>query len=738
MPEKIMLTLAIVLFLCMGSCLYADLELSIADTLDFGGISLGATTRVDDTHYVCVTNHCVSLYLVEIGSVSLLDREITVNYLNWGTYAQISSGRLYVMSMLGGVLVYAVSSSELTPLGEISVPQVPGGSRKNVFLKVFGNTMVVGYSVTADSGDTPSQGRFEVYDVSNVNSPLLLASHELQGEANFVIDVHQIGDTYYIVTSNGAVYSTHQLTLFDGVNILPYLPEEDDVINSLVWNDDIYLITDGPFGKSLVRCTLQNGGMLAIDWLASVPFMVMYHCIIEDDRVLMYGIDSNTMNYGVYCYSPADTGWSLQYFRICNGYGGLFRVGQSYLGFGAEVTLYDENLIQIQVVYQGAYTYMQALLDSRYAVLWAGDPGQISLKVYDIVNRAWIYTTDYPTYYLPKRSVNNNQIVFHNYQDYSLLTFGDNGDYTVNNFSFQSQPSSIDVWGDRVLAVYYSDLGIKTFMVYQLQGNNLLEVATGADTLTTARTAFYDSNHFADCGFDAYMNCQMRCFRITTSGGIEELLRIPQQSWDNFFVGQDRLTQIGPGKPVINISDPESPVQVSSLDLPIDASCVVTFDGQDRYLFGPGQDSRCYITDPNFSPIASFPAYDPRYIGRNTMLMTDPNFLMIVQHPEVVANYDPGVPGITGRIGLVYPNPFQNRVSIDLNIKDPSLTRVEVYNIRGQIVSDLYDRVPGKGVLSLNWDGTDGNGTPVSSGIYLIRISAGRKHEVHKAIFLRQ
>ena len=70
-----------------------------------------------------------------------------------------------------------------------------------------------------------------------------------------------------------------------------------------------------------------------------------------------------------------------------------------------------------------------------------------------------------------------------------------------------------------------------------------------------------------------------------------------------------------------------------------------------------------------------------------------------------------------------YPNPFSDRLNLDLNKKTDSPVRVSIYNIKGQKVSQWLS----EGAKHLAWDGKDSAGKPVSEGIYLIRISAGKE-----------
>ena len=67
-----------------------------------------------------------------------------------------------------------------------------------------------------------------------------------------------------------------------------------------------------------------------------------------------------------------------------------------------------------------------------------------------------------------------------------------------------------------------------------------------------------------------------------------------------------------------------------------------------------------------------------------------------------------------------YPNPFNTSTTIRYHLSGRQSRRVElsIYNLLGQRVRVLRDRIEGGGVHSANWDGTDDNGAVVSTGIY--------------------
>jgi len=87
-----------------------------------------------------------------------------------------------------------------------------------------------------------------------------------------------------------------------------------------------------------------------------------------------------------------------------------------------------------------------------------------------------------------------------------------------------------------------------------------------------------------------------------------------------------------------------------------------------------------------------------------------------------------------------FPNPFNPSTVISYTIPDQSediAVKLNVFNIRGQLVQTLVDEVQGPGVYTVNWEGVDRQGRKVSSGIYFYRINAGNYVAMRKMVLLK-
>ncbi|HYW68657.1 MAG TPA: FlgD immunoglobulin-like domain containing protein, partial [bacterium] len=84
------------------------------------------------------------------------------------------------------------------------------------------------------------------------------------------------------------------------------------------------------------------------------------------------------------------------------------------------------------------------------------------------------------------------------------------------------------------------------------------------------------------------------------------------------------------------------------------------------------------------------------------------------------------------------PNPFNPVTRIAYDVPVPG-GRVElaVYGVSGALVRRLLDEVTRPGRHVALWDGTDGAGRQVSSGIYFYRLTAPGFTEQRKMVLLK-
>ena len=74
-----------------------------------------------------------------------------------------------------------------------------------------------------------------------------------------------------------------------------------------------------------------------------------------------------------------------------------------------------------------------------------------------------------------------------------------------------------------------------------------------------------------------------------------------------------------------------------------------------------------------------------------------------------------------------YPNPFNPQTTIHYEVPEASEIRLSILNLAGQELRTLTQGVHQPGRYSVVWDGQDGSGQAVASGVYLYRLEVKRR-----------
>ena len=85
-----------------------------------------------------------------------------------------------------------------------------------------------------------------------------------------------------------------------------------------------------------------------------------------------------------------------------------------------------------------------------------------------------------------------------------------------------------------------------------------------------------------------------------------------------------------------------------------------------------------------------------------------------------------------------YPNPFNPSTQISFDIPQGSdLVMLNVYNILGQNINTLVNKVLSPGSYTMEWDATDEMGNPVASGIYFYELRSSSFIARKKMLLIR-
>jgi trimeric autotransporter adhesin len=89
------------------------------------------------------------------------------------------------------------------------------------------------------------------------------------------------------------------------------------------------------------------------------------------------------------------------------------------------------------------------------------------------------------------------------------------------------------------------------------------------------------------------------------------------------------------------------------------------------------------------------------------------------------------------RLLNAYPNPFQKDTIMRYTVKEKGLARIEIFNVRGQLIRSFTTNHTGKDYKQIHWDGTDLNGNLVSSGVYYTKMTFGNYTASQKIVLMK-
>ena len=84
-----------------------------------------------------------------------------------------------------------------------------------------------------------------------------------------------------------------------------------------------------------------------------------------------------------------------------------------------------------------------------------------------------------------------------------------------------------------------------------------------------------------------------------------------------------------------------------------------------------------------------------------------------------------------------YPNPFNPVTNLRYDLPVNGLVKITVYDMLGNITNELVNEIQNSGYKSIQWNATNNQGQPVSTGVYLYTIEAGDFKASKKMILLK-
>ena len=84
-----------------------------------------------------------------------------------------------------------------------------------------------------------------------------------------------------------------------------------------------------------------------------------------------------------------------------------------------------------------------------------------------------------------------------------------------------------------------------------------------------------------------------------------------------------------------------------------------------------------------------------------------------------------------------FPNPFNPSTTVRFSVPEQSPVKITIFNLLGQKIITLVDKVYEPGYHTVVWTGTDRQNQPVASGIFFYKFSAGDEVEIKKMVLLK-
>jgi hypothetical protein len=108
----------------------------------------------------------------------------------------------------------------------------------------------------------------------------------------------------------------------------------------------------------------------------------------------------------------------------------------------------------------------------------------------------------------------------------------------------------------------------------------------------------------------------------------------------------------------------------------------------------------------------------------------------VVRHaaPTGVANA-PRPPSVILR--PAYPNSFNPMTRIEYALQAPGRVTLDIYDVAGRLVTRLSDGSRPAGEYVASWDGRNGKGQRVASGVYFLRLASDDATLVRKITLVR-
>ena len=89
------------------------------------------------------------------------------------------------------------------------------------------------------------------------------------------------------------------------------------------------------------------------------------------------------------------------------------------------------------------------------------------------------------------------------------------------------------------------------------------------------------------------------------------------------------------------------------------------------------------------------------------------------------------------RLASVHPNPFNPATTISYELADNVDVQIKIVDVTGREVQSWSHYSQEQGYHEMVWEGVNQSGKPVSAGLYLLKIQAGKQFQSRKLLLLK-
>ncbi len=104
----------------------------------------------------------------------------------------------------------------------------------------------------------------------------------------------------------------------------------------------------------------------------------------------------------------------------------------------------------------------------------------------------------------------------------------------------------------------------------------------------------------------------------------------------------------------------------------------------------------------------------------------NPDIPIVLRKYEITTNIENNIAPVFNAYNI-YPNPSLGNTTISYSMQEGKQTSIKIYDLQGKLINTILNEKQAPGKYQTMWNGTDKNGKEVSSGIYIIRLTAGRQ-----------